>query len=565
MDVCFIYNGSEKKLECAEYAWSNIANRAGLNYHMKPFSGTFLSFCYGNKPENISNSYLWMPSCSNCFENETKLELAGNLTSSFANEEIPIFSEIHEVTGEIIGSIKTKTESNIVPVLSRKSYNGLECIFAGFDLLNAVFSLLTFKNEETSNNDVLKRHDTMKHILIKSNMKEMPVIDIYAELMKKLFWNLAKSRSSVFLIKGMYPGNQKGALIITHDVDRMGYIYKQPSYLQLKRITKALLKKEVFSFNELISSIRNPLKDPYWKIDEILGWEKEKGIKADYFFLANPSDPFCYRYDIRKPELGNKINEVISRNHSVGLHSSIEAFSSLEQLIMEKEMLERICNKKISKVRQHYLLFDYGKSPERFKEAGLNIDAGISFHDETGFRAGTSYPFKYFNHNQITAFPLSLMDGALLFKKDIDHWDDFIRLFNSIYKMNGIHHWLIHPRTWFEDEFKGWKEFFKKAFEFAYSKQLWQVTLDELVNWLENRNLVRMSHLSTKPDRWFILNTCNEKIQMTFNVLSQNEFTIELYRNQESKPFTRERNFQLELNAGEEIIIVAKIGKSLNA
>jgi len=102
----------------------------------------------------------------------------------------------------------------------------------------------------------------------------------------------------------------------------------------------------------------------------------------------------------------------------MGIHPSYEAHLNPEKLEMEISRLEHIVGHEIVKSRQHFLRLRIPESYELIIDKGIQRDFTMGYADNTGFRAGTSFPFYFFNlrtnkPTKLLVFPFAYMDGVL--------------------------------------------------------------------------------------------------------------------------------------------------------
>ena len=105
-----------------------------------------------------------------------------------------------------------------------------------------------------------------------------------------------------------------------------------------------------------------------------------------------------------------------------GLHSSINTKDNLNGFRNSKDWLEELLQKPVTGIRHHYLLLDWHKpymTLEQHSFAGFKYDTTIGYRDESGFRAGTAFPYvPYHLENDaeidLLELPMNLMDGHVL-------------------------------------------------------------------------------------------------------------------------------------------------------
>jgi hypothetical protein len=159
----------------------------------------------------------------------------------------------------------------------------------------------------------------------------------------------------------------------------------------------------------------------------------------------------------------------IASKYTVGLHPSYKSADKPHLLKKELARLTKIVDKKVEISRQHYLKI---KMPDYYQiliEAGITSDYSMGFADKSGFRAGTSRPFYWYNLkkeevSKLQIIPFVVMDrtlnsyenqsvlGAKLVYKD---------LMLNVKNVNGLFVTLWHNESFSNlFEWSGWKELF---------------------------------------------------------------------------------------------------------
>ncbi len=176
-------------------------------------------------------------------------------------------------------------------------------------------------------------------------------------------------------------------MILTHDVD---WGRRGPS------ITHVIQRFERFSFEDKLRffTLRENLYDG---IRDIMEAEERYGIRSTFFFRPIYDDNTSVNL------YSDIISELVRRNWEVGLHAN--NCSSLESILWEKKLIEKVCSCRVEGMRAHYLKIDIpiiGK----LTSIGIKYDSSICLSrdylsiDSTGC----------FAINGTLEFPISVMD-----------------------------------------------------------------------------------------------------------------------------------------------------------
>lgn len=151
----------------------------------------------------------------------------------------------------------------------------------------------------------------------------------------------------------------------------------------------------------------------------------------------------------------------------MGIHPSYESHLNAEKLEEEISRLEQIVGHEIVKSRQHFLRLRIPESYQMMVKHSIQRDFTMGWAEETGFRAGTSFPFYFFDltknvQEYILIFPFAYMDGVLKDQKKLspDQAKQKVeQLINEIKKVGGVLMCIWHNSSINDaGEWKGWKE-----------------------------------------------------------------------------------------------------------
>jgi hypothetical protein len=111
----------------------------------------------------------------------------------------------------------------------------------------------------------------------------------------------------------------------------------------------------------------------------------------------------------------------LSKEMIPGLHPSYASFQKPEMLLKEKKRLEKILDQPVTASRFHYLRYRLPESYRLLEECGISDDFSMGFSAFPGFRAGTAYPFHFFDleknqQGNLLVHPFSLMDSSAAFR-----------------------------------------------------------------------------------------------------------------------------------------------------
>jgi peptidoglycan/xylan/chitin deacetylase (PgdA/CDA1 family) len=286
-----------------------------------------------------------------------------------------------------------------------------------------------------------------------------------------------------------YPDGKQFAVCLTHDVDE---IYPPHKHTLLSTLT--CLKGLDFSGfkRQAFWKLDGKEQSPYWNFQEIMDLEEKYGARSSFYFLATDADIRRFRYNIE--DLKAELGQIVDRGWEVGLHGGYYAYNDLEEILREKERLERALGRKITGYRNHYLRFQVPDSWEILEKAGFGYDTTLGYPDMVGFRNGMCHPFRPFNRNtnaeiDIWELPLVIMDGTLFEMSGSfqDAWDIAKRCIDAVSLQNGILVVNWHSNS-FNCPFKHqWENIYKNLLMYCKQQGAWLTNAEEIIKfWQEN-------------------------------------------------------------------------------
>lgn len=237
-----------------------------------------------------------------------------------------------------------------------------------------------------------------------------------------------------------YPDGKSFAVCLTHDVDE---VYPPLSHTLLSglHLFKDGNLKDLGNF--LFWKAKGSEFSPYNNFGQIMDLEESYNARSSFYFLANSRDIRRHRYNIEGLE--KELGIIDDRGWEVGLHGGYYSYNSLNDIVKEKSLIEKLLGKKIVGYRNHYLKFEIPESWELLAKAGFKYDTTMGYNGNIGFRNGMCHPFNPYNLNtdrpiEIMEIPLCIMDSALLKGKySIDKsWELISSILDATERCNGV-------------------------------------------------------------------------------------------------------------------------------
>uniref|UniRef100_UPI0032175796 polysaccharide deacetylase family protein n=1 Tax=uncultured Draconibacterium sp. TaxID=1573823 RepID=UPI0032175796 len=280
-----------------------------------------------------------------------------------------------------------------------------------FDPFAASFYIVTRHEEYTEQNrDKLNRYPVQKSILTKYNLLKKPIVNIWANLVAQK-------------LQEIYPeikfSANKFSFISTVDIDN-AYAYQNKGFWRTTGAwAKSLLKGELSEHKKRQRVFSGKERDPYDTYDYLDKVFKGNEDKVKFFFLLGNYG----RYDKNISHINDvyrKLIKNIASKYDIGIHTSFATSKKggKKKVKIEKQRLEEIAGKEITKSRQHYLKLKFPKTYTRLIKAGIQEDYTLGYSAQTGFRGGICTPYFYYDlkHETTTNLlivPFQVMDGTL--------------------------------------------------------------------------------------------------------------------------------------------------------
>ena len=186
------------------------------------------------------------------------------------------------------------------------------------------------------------------------------------------------------------PPDLKRMLIVTHDID---WSLSGPG------IQHVLDRKDRFP-QEILDLVIKEGFNPYNGISKIVEIEEQVGVKSTFLFRP--------KYDNGREvgEYASTLRMLRQSGFEVGLHANDT--STLEQVKLEKSMIEQAAGSNINGCRIHYLRV-VDNTFSNLKAAGFQYDSSLMFDKKNADPRDTDYLIR----DGLVIFPITFMDAFL--------------------------------------------------------------------------------------------------------------------------------------------------------
>lgn len=335
-----------------------------------------------------------------------------------------------------------------------------------FDIFAASFFLVSRYEEYLEfQPDAYGRFKASSSLAFKNGFLEIPVVDIWAKEMAKLF--IKKFQSLAF------KRNDYKALI-TIDID-------EPFAFLGKNLFRTLggfirdIKSHSGNAADRYKIIAGGEKDPYEIFDYIT--ENIDKFKSEARFFIPVGDHS--KYDKNPSWKNDDYRQLILRlsgKYQTGLHPSFYAAEDSALIGKEAAHLKEILGREIVLSRFHYVRLFIPDSYRYLCGTGITEDYSMGYPDEPGFRAGIARPFYFYDlledrQTNLKIVPFQVMDVTLYQYRKLNPGASkelILKLINETRKAGGLFVSIWHNTSLLEDvEWQEWRG----VFEFMLKNQ----------------------------------------------------------------------------------------------
>lgn len=278
-----------------------------------------------------------------------------------------------------------------------------------YDVFAMVFYFISrYEEWQKYEPDEHGRFGVQQSILFKYKTLQRPIVDLCLQELKEK-------------LTGLFPDTPWPAtgakLISTIDVDNLYAFKGRPLWKTLAAGLRDGLKGDFKNLRNRWKVLTGKQKDPFDIYDEVPAFCEKTGIPLIFFFLYRNGT----KYDRGLKPGTAGFTEVFRRlkryTLALGLHPSYYSSSEQGRIHRECLLLENHLGQNVVYSRQHFLRFNIRTTPQQLIQAGICADFSMGFSDTAGFRAGTSFPFRYYDFENeksgdLHFVPFCIMDGA---------------------------------------------------------------------------------------------------------------------------------------------------------
>lgn len=339
-----------------------------------------------------------------------------------------------------------------------------------FDIFSAAFYLISrYEEYDDVDPDKHGRFKAENSLAYKNGFLERPIVDEWTMALEKM-------------LEETYPKEEhdKPNFIVTPtiDVDHVFAIQNKGFFPPLFKALGALFKGNKSRALYILRVLFHQSKDPFFNLGKMEYLHHACYRTCIFFCHCGASGKYdkhtlfpSIRYFIKRRS--------VSKSILLGLHPSYRASKSLLLFKLEKWIFKKSIKDNVTDVRFHYLRFTVPDGYDMLVHQNVRHDWSMIYSNYCGFRAGTSFPFHFFDINKdklykLTIHPTAVMDKTLKQNMglNIEESLEYIeKMAKRVEAVNGRFVTLFHNDHLTDafDEWSGWTSMYKKMLKMFFA------------------------------------------------------------------------------------------------
>jgi hypothetical protein len=292
------------------------------------------------------------------------------------------------------------------------AYHKKHCIIRK-DIIASAFYFLSCWQEWVYNKEYPHDYHSYNFLQIEHNFNNTPVVDWYINILKSALKN-----TMLQLVSKSVWGKYDYAVSVSHNLTYWNF-WTDALYQKYKKNFFTHFKKSPIKSIKNIWIHRNENSADFYterKLTKLISKSAKFGIQPSIFVLAGSNYSDQRMNYLRDSKVRKKLRKV-SIESNLNFYGSPESSSHLP--IAKNEYNDLASTVSIlNGYRSFRLTSNYQQTFSLLDKLGINYSSLLGFRETTGFRAGVSFPFYPYNHEEDTNFdfleiPVSIMDLSL--------------------------------------------------------------------------------------------------------------------------------------------------------
>lgn len=330
-----------------------------------------------------------------------------------------------------------------------------------FDIFSAVFYLLTRYEEYLPHDkDEYGRYSHKNSLAFKNDFLRLPLINIWI----KDFTAWIKNKRKDFKQQESY-----FKFHITYDVD-IAFSYLNKGFVRnaIGSLQSAVGLK-IKSLTQRLKVLSRITDDPFNNFEWLDELHARYFLKPFYFFLVAEKNGLYDKNILPSNKIMQELIAEHAEKYPIGIHPSWQSGDKKLLLENEKQTLEKLTGKEITRSRYHYIRFDLPKGYRKLIDAGITHDYSMGYGDINGFRASVAHSFFWYDlekevQTKLRIHPYCYMDATAIYDEKLsaeDAYNEMLYYFNACKKVNGTFITIMHNHLLGTDK-KAWRDVYEK-------------------------------------------------------------------------------------------------------
>ncbi len=324
----------------------------------------------------------------------------------------------------------------------------------GFDIFAASFYLISRYEEYLPHKkDMYGRFAHEHSLAFKENFLNTPLVNNW---IMEFAMHLQRRFASFTYHLNKY------SFIPTYDID-IAWSYKNKGLI---RNLGGLIKKPSLS---RVISLAGLIKDPYDSYAFMDELHERHALKPVYFFLLAEKNGLYDRNILPSSRALRELISSHSEKYETGIHPSWASYERPALIKREKELLQEISGKAVTKSRQHYIKMELPDTYYLLLDAGITEDYSMGYGTINGFRASVASAFYWYDlvnekASKLLLYPFCFMDANSHYEQKYSAaqaYEEILNYFKLCKNASGIFISIFHNNfLGTAKDFAGWKEMY---------------------------------------------------------------------------------------------------------
>ncbi len=339
-----------------------------------------------------------------------------------------------------------------------------------FDLLAAIFYMVSRYEEYLPHHEDLHgRFASEECLAVQAGFHDEPVVDQWAMLLRRM-------------LEERYPDSplpqRQYHFIQTVDIDAAWAFRHKGAFRTVTGLLRDLLvRHDLPEVQRRIRVLTRQEADPFDTFDYIIE-QRHRAPASRLIFFALLADYGQYDKpsNYQNPHT-RELLQHIGDYAKVGIHPGYYSLEHPQNVDIEAHRLEGIIHRPIGRSRYHFLRLQMPTSYRILQHAGIHRDYSMGFADLTGFRAGISSEYPFYDlerdhETELLIHPFCVMDTTLqkyLRLTPEEAIERYKKLIDSVRKVNGVFCCILHNQNLGElYGWQGWRNVYEQMLDYAH-------------------------------------------------------------------------------------------------